>query len=125
MNKKQSPNPYGVSPNATSHEAQTSTPVYMNNTLAITSLVLGMLSIFFYFLTAIPGIITGHMARSKAKKMPDRFEGKGMALTGLIFSYIMLIISIAIAVGISYMFMNYPEFKEALMEGMQKEFQVE
>ena len=127
MSKNSTPNPYGVSPSAsytTSPEAQNQEPipVYKNNTLAITSLVLGILSILFYFLTAIPGIITGHMARSKAKKMPDRFEGQGMALAGLILSYIMLLITIVFVVGVFYMFTSYPEFKDAFMEGMQEGF---
>jgi len=126
MTEKSIPNPYGVSPQTSLSNSQGQTgsgiPVYKNNTLAITSLVLGILSILFYFLTAIPGIITGHMARSKAKKMPELYEGKGMALAGLILSYIMLIISIAIIAGMFYMFNNYPEFKDAFFEGMQEGF---
>ena len=55
------------------------------NGLAIVSLVLGILSLFvFGLLTAIPGIITGHMARSKAKKDPNLYGGGNIALIGLI-----------------------------------------
>jgi len=121
MKQKTIPNPYGVSPNSVSSEEKDSVvkPIYKNNTLAITSLVLGILSILFYFLTAIPGIITGHLARSKANKMPDLYEGKGMALAGLILSYIMLVVSILFIVGGFYLFDNYPEVKEAFMEGLK------
>lgn len=124
MNQKV-PNPYGVSPYAKTSEVQDqpTVPTYKNNTLAIVSLVLGILSFFFSFLTAIPGIITGHMARSKAKKMPDLYEGKGMALAGLILSYLMLILAIAIVVGFAYAFKEMPGFKDALMEGMSEGFQ--
>lgn len=123
MKEKAIPNPYGVSPNVLSSDksqSQSTASIYKNNTLAITSLVLGVLSILFYFLTAIPGIITGHIARSKAKKSPDLYEGKGMALAGLILSYIMLIVSIVFIVGAYYLFNNYPEFKDAFLEGMQE-----
>jgi len=127
MTKKSIPNPYGVSPQTplsnTQGQTESGIPAYKNNTLAITSLVLGILSILFYFLTAIPGIITGHMARSRANKMPELYEGKGMALAGLILSYIMLLISIAIIAGMFYMFNNYPEFKDAFIEGMQEGMQ--
>jgi len=124
MNQKV-PNPYGVSPYAKTSEAQdqANVPVYKNNTLAIVSLVLGILSLFFSFLTAIPGIITGHMARSKAKKNPEQYDGKGMALAGLILSYLMLILVIAIVVGFAYAFKEMPEFKDAFMEGMSESFQ--
>lgn len=124
MSEKQIPNPYGVSPQTTTEkQGQVTTDIYKNNTLAIVSLVLGILSIMFYFLTAIPGVITGHMARSKIKKMPDRYEGKGMALSGLILSYIMLILSIIIFGGFAYAFLNMPEFKEAFFKGMEEGFQ--
>src|SRR6266576_4033284 len=64
-------------------------------TLAITSLVLGILSIAcFSIMTGIPAIITGHVARGRAKKEPALHGGEGFALAGLIMGYI----SIALAV---------------------------
>jgi len=98
----------------------TNAQVPSENGLAIASLILGILSIFFYFLTAIPGIITGHMARSRVKNQPEKYTGKGMALAGLILSYIMLIISVVLVVGIIYMFNSSPEFKDAFMQGMEQ-----
>lgn len=63
--------------------------------LAITSLVLGILSyVGFCFLTGIPAIITGHIARSRATKMPASFGGGGMALAGLIMGYGSLVLVI-------------------------------
>ena len=84
--------------------------------LAIFSLVLGILSILaFGFLAAIPGIITGHMARSKAKNSPSTHSGSGIALAGIILSYIGLILSIAAA----WFFINNPDFLESLQNMQQ------
>ncbi len=65
-----------------------------NSSLTITSLVLGILSLLVPVILSIPGIITGHMARSKAKKNPEKFGGSRMALVGLILSYAELIMTI-------------------------------
>ena len=37
-------------------------------------------------------IITGHMARSEIRRAPERLEGDGLALAGLILGYSMLVI---------------------------------
>lgn len=87
-----------------------------SNGLAITALVLGILSILLGFLTAIPGVIVGHMARSRAKKNPQQYGGAGMALAGLIISYAVLILSI----GMVVMMMQSPEMMEALQQGMNQ-----
>lgn len=118
MPTQQAPNPYAN--NATNTE-----PVFedqKNNSLAIASLILGVLSVFLYFLTAIPGIITGHMARSRVKRNPESYDGKGMALAGLILSYMMLLISLALIIGTFYLFNKSPEIKDAFMEGMKQGF---
>jgi hypothetical protein len=57
--------------------------------LAITSLVLGILSFLcFSILTAIPAVICGHIARSNIKNSQGRQKGEGLALGGLICGYI-------------------------------------
>jgi uncharacterized BrkB/YihY/UPF0761 family membrane protein len=112
-------NPYGVAPKATTHKQVTYAPV-KNNSLAITSLILGLLSIFLSLITAIPGVITGHMALSKIKKAPMDYEGKGMAITGLILSYLFLILSLLFIFAIIYMVMEIPGFKESLSEGFNE-----
>jgi len=114
MNSTQPTNPY------TDNEATVIHQIPDNNTLAIASLVLGILSLFFYMITAIPGIITGHMARSRVKKYPQQYSGKGMALAGLIISYIMLFLSLALIVSMVYLFKNNPEIKDAFYQGMQQ-----
>ncbi len=109
-------NPYAANPVNQDMVPQES----KNNTLAIAALILGILSFFFYFITAIPGIILGHMARSKSKRFPVKYTGKGMALAGLIMSYLMLFVSLAATIGLVYLFKNNPEFKEAFMQGMNQ-----
>jgi hypothetical protein len=79
MNDPQSPPPLGSEP---------------KKGLSITSLVLGILSIAcLSILAGIPAIITGHMARGRAKKEPGLYGGEGFALAGLILGYL----SIALA----------------------------
>ena len=122
MNTKD--NPYGVAPNTVDKtETQVNYAPTKNNTLAITSLILGILSIFLSIFTAIPGIITGHMALSRIKKTPNDYEGKGMAITGLLLSYLFLILSILFIAAMFYMAFEIPGFTEALSEGFNEGMQ--
>ncbi len=87
------------------------------NGLAIVSLVLGILSlILFGFLTAVPGIITGHMARSRVKKDPSTYGGNGIALAGLILSYLAIIVSIAMIWFVT----SNPDFMDGIMQMQQQ-----
>lgn len=58
--------------------------------LAITSLVLGIVGLLFCGLTSIPGAVVGHMALSRIKRTGE--EGQGMAMGGLITSYITIVL---------------------------------
>jgi hypothetical protein len=54
------------------------------NTLAIVSLVCGVLSILcFGLLTGIPAIVTGYMQMNKIKTDPVNFGGRGLAIGGM------------------------------------------
>ena len=64
--------------------------------LGIASLVLGLLSIVTCFFTGLPAIITGHIARSRAKRYPDIYGGRGAALAGLILGYVFIFIWVAV-----------------------------
>jgi len=119
MNKS---NPYGVAPNTIEKQAVNYAPV-KNNTLAITTLILGILSIFLSLFTALPGVITGHMALSKIKKAPNDNDGKVMAITGLVLSYIFLILALLIIFTLIYMSIAVPGFKESLSEGYSEGLQ--
>ena len=64
----------------------------MNNprtsSLAITSLVLGCLSVLFGVLTGLPAVITGHIALGKIKRSAGTVGGRGLAVGGLVLGYI-------------------------------------
>jgi Domain of unknown function (DUF4190) len=67
--------------------------------LAVTSLVLGIVSILtcgLGFLFAIPAIITGHIAQCRARRSPERFGGGRLAIAGIGMGYL----SVMIATGI-------------------------
>ena len=60
-----------------------------NSTLAIVSLVAGILGFSFVpLLGSIAAVITGHMAKSEIKKSAGSLGGNGMATAGLILGYL-------------------------------------
>lgn len=63
--------------------------------LAVASLVLGILG-FFTGITAIPAVITGHLALGRIRR--NKTDGHGMAVAGLVMGYIEIAIGIVIAV---------------------------
>ncbi|MEZ5344702.1 MAG: DUF4190 domain-containing protein [Pyrinomonadaceae bacterium] len=71
-----------------------------NQTLAIVSLILGVLSLIcgFGFLTGIPAIITGYMARNKVKESPGEYGGGVLALVGMILGVLGTVIITAISI---------------------------
>ena len=74
--------------------------VRLKTGLGTASLVLGLLSIVpcLPFLTGIPAVITGHIARHRVKKHPDIYSGGGSALAGLIMGYLSIPYTVALAV---------------------------
>jgi hypothetical protein len=85
--------------------------------LAVTSLVLGILSIIpCSVLTGLPAIITGHIARSKIKNSAGALGGGGMALAGLIMGYLSLaFVVFYLAVGAS---LAIPVFTKVQEKGL-------
>lgn len=66
-----------------------------NNTKAIISLVLGILSVFCCGLfTGIPAIILGKMARREIAQNPQTQQGDGLALAGFIIGIISTVLSV-------------------------------
>jgi hypothetical protein len=55
--------------------------------MAITSLVLGLSTLFFCLLTGIPAIIFGHIARGEIRRSRGQVSGDGIALAGLVLGY--------------------------------------
>ena len=69
--------------------------------LAITSMVLGIVSVVLSVacvgvLAGIPAIICGHIAHGRARKQPAQFGGGGMAIAGFTTGYLSLILSLAL-----------------------------
>lgn len=69
--------------------------------LAVTSLVLGLLSFCLFFITSIPGLICGIMglnriARSQAGGAGPRLTGRGLAITGIVLSTLTTLASVVL-----------------------------
>jgi hypothetical protein len=86
--------------------------------LAIWSLVLGILSLMcFTILAGIPGVICGHKALSKIKRSGGELSGQGLAIAGLVTSYLgiawaIFVIPLLLAIAI-------PNFVKARDTSMQ------
>lgn len=65
------------------------TTVQTNSTMAIVSLISGIVSwLILPFIGSIVGIVTGHMALGEIKRSNGVLGGRGMALAGLVLSYL-------------------------------------
>ena len=74
------------------------TSIRQTSTLAILSLVSGVLGwSLLPFLGSIGAVILGHLARSEIRREPDRLEGDGLAVAGLVLGYL------SIAIGILFL----------------------
>ncbi len=70
------------------------------SSLAIRSLVLGILSFLCAGLTGIPGVICGHLALGRIKRSGGTETGSGLAIAGLATGYLGIsIIGIAFLAG--------------------------
>lgn len=50
--------------------------------MAITSFLLGSVSLMCLGLAGIPAIIVGHVARRRIRREPERYKGTGLAIAG-------------------------------------------
>ena len=65
--------------------------------MAITSMVLGITSLTcFGIFTGIPAIILGHISHGRARKSPDQYAGRGMAIAGFVMGYVSLVATLII-----------------------------
>jgi len=70
------------------------------NGLAIASLVLGIAGLATcHCLTAVPGVILGHIALSQIRRSAGGQTGRGLAIGGLVTGYIAVGLGILIGVG--------------------------
>jgi len=85
------------------------------NVLAVISLVVSLLGVFSTFIipfvAQIAAIICGHIARSQIMQSRGSQTGSGMALAGLVISYVMLIFSLIgtvfLGVGLMALFSQF------------------
>ena len=72
------------------------------NALAVVTLVISVLGVivtwFLPIITQIAAIICGHIARSQIKRSDGNQTGAGMALAGLIISYLVLIVGLLVVI---------------------------
>jgi hypothetical protein len=87
----------GPSVGPTAPPLPASQPAAPQSGLAITSLVLGILSLVcFGVLAGIPAIICGHIARARSRRYPAVYGGAGLALAGLIMGYVGVVITLVV-----------------------------
>jgi hypothetical protein len=79
---------------------QSYNPAPQNSTMAIISLISGIVSWFLLpLIGAIVAIITGHMAKNEIKASNGQIGGNGMATAGLILGYVQLGITCCLLIG--------------------------
>ncbi len=73
--------------------------------MAIISLVSGILGwTVLPFLGSIVAVVCGHMARSEIRRAPDRLEGDGLAIAGLILGYAAIAMAVFAVIAIFMFF---------------------
>ena len=81
------------------------TPVRQTSTLAIVSLIAGILGwTLVPFFGSIAAVICGHMARKEIRNAPDRLEGDGLAIGGLILGYATIAMAILAIIAVFLFF---------------------
>ena len=77
-----------------------------SNGMAITSMVLGIVSLVAgtLILTGLPAVICGHIARRQIRESPAAQSGDGMAIAGLITGYISIFFTIGFVILIVALF---------------------
>jgi len=83
-----------------------------NQTLAIVSLVLGILSIpcCLFFVFGIGAAVTGFLAKKKAAENPAQYGGSGLALAGIIIGVITTLVSLIVNILMLIGVIPFPRF---------------
>lgn len=70
-------------------------PVRETNVLAILSLIAGILGwTLLPVLGSLAAIVTGHIARGQIRREPQRYDGDGLAIGGLILGWSSVIVAV-------------------------------
>ena len=75
-------------------------PARKHNSFAVTGMICGALSLLccFKILTGVLGIIFSLIALSQINREPERYEGRELAIAGIILSILGILISIALII---------------------------
>jgi hypothetical protein len=80
-------------------------PIRQTSSLAIISLVAGILGwTLAPFLGSIGAVICGHLARAEIRRAPDRLEGDGLAIAGLVLGWGQIVLSVLLLIAIFMFF---------------------
>ncbi|MBS7455641.1 DUF4190 domain-containing protein [Coralloluteibacterium stylophorae] len=72
-----------------------STPLRRTSGLAVASLVSGILGwTILPLIGALVAVVTGHLARGEIRREPDRYEGDGLAVAGLVLGWAALALAV-------------------------------
>jgi hypothetical protein len=73
--------------------------------MAIISLVSGILGwTLLPFLGSIVAVVTGHLARGEIRRAPERLEGDGMAIAGLVLGYASIVMAVLAVIALFMFF---------------------
>ena len=71
------------------------------SSLAVVSLVAGILGwTLLPLLGSVAAVVTGHMARSEIRRAPERLEGDGLAVAGLVLGYLSIAMAVLVVFAI-------------------------
>jgi thiol:disulfide interchange protein len=92
------PAPLRTAPASTGPSYHPTESALPTSTLAVVSLVFGILGLLqlLPLISPLVAVITGHMARREIRAAGGHMQGDGMALTGLILGYVMLLLGVLI-----------------------------
>ena len=80
-------------------------PVRQSSTLALVSLIAGILGwTLAPFIGSLVAVITGHMARKEIRLAPDRLEGDGLAVAGLVLGYLAIAMAVLAVIAVILFF---------------------
>ena len=79
--------------------------VRQTSTLAIISLVSGVLGwTIAPLLGSLGAIVFGHLARGEIRRQPDRLEGDGLAIAGLVLGWLQIVLLMFLFVAVVLFF---------------------
>jgi hypothetical protein len=96
------------------------TPAPRTPGFAIASLVLGIVGFLFGWaccgIMPVLAVVFGHISYSQITKNPGSFQGKGMALTGLILGYVGILLTVIILI-VQFAMGFYSGYMEQMKQG--------